>query len=52
MVCLGFPLFDSEGIRGGVDLDTDPVLEVKTPTLFVVGQQASDMDIDDMEDFR
>ncbi len=38
LVCLGFPMFTLDGIRGEPD---DPILELRIPILFVVGQNAS-----------
>ncbi|XP_066278859.1 KAT8 regulatory NSL complex subunit 3-like isoform X2 [Branchiostoma lanceolatum] len=49
VVCLGFPFVGMEGGRGDID---DPVVELKTPTLFVVGQDSPICSVDDMEDFR
>ncbi|KAI8477550.1 KAT8 regulatory NSL complex subunit 3, partial [Branchiostoma belcheri] len=49
VVCLGFPFVGMEGGRGDID---DPLLELKTPTLFVVGQDSPICSVDDMEDFR
>ena len=48
-VCFGFPFFTLEGPRGEPD---DPLLDCRTPCLFVVGQQASQCRIDDIEDTR
>ncbi|XP_006824252.1 uncharacterized protein LOC100372400 [Saccoglossus kowalevskii] len=49
VVCLGFPLMGIEGGRGDVE---DPLLEGKTPTLFVIGQESSVCNQDDIEDLR
>ncbi|XP_035675290.1 KAT8 regulatory NSL complex subunit 3-like [Branchiostoma floridae] len=49
VVCLGFPFVGMEGGRGDID---DPLLELKTPALFVVGQDSPICSVDDMEDFR
>ena len=48
-ICMGFPFFTLEGSRGEPD---DPLLDCRTPCLFVVGQQASQCKIDDIEDTR
>ena len=48
-MALGFPHTGISGSRGDVD---DPILDSKTPTLFVIGQQATTCSIDDMEDLR
>ena len=48
-ICLGFPMFTMEGIRGDAD---DPILDLKHPVLFVVGQNATLCRPDDIEDMR
>ena len=49
VVCLGMPLSGISGYRGDVE---DQLLDLTTPTLFVIGQHSSTTNIDDMEDLR
>lgn len=49
VVCLGFPLTGTNGSRGDIE---DPLLDSRTPSLFVIGQHSNNANIDDMEDLR
>ena len=48
-VCLGFPIHTLDGIRGEPD---DPLLDMRTPTLFIIGENATQTRADDLEDIR
>lgn len=49
IVCLGFPMLSVNGYRGDLD---DPILDITTPVLFVVGQMASNLTLDGIERLR
>ncbi|XP_072027565.1 uncharacterized protein [Amphiura filiformis] len=49
VICLGFPFTGVDGGRGGVE---EPLFESKTPTLFVVGQDSTVGNPDDIENLR
>lgn len=49
LICLGFPLFCVDGKRGEPD---DFILDLKSPTMFVVGQSSSNCTVDGMEQLR
>ncbi|XP_065211118.1 KAT8 regulatory NSL complex subunit 3 [Planococcus citri] len=49
VVCLGFHLFTMEGKVGKAN---DKLLKIRTPILFVVGQNATRTTIDEIEEFR
>lgn len=49
VVCLGLPFLGIDGTRGDVD---DPLLELRTPTLFILGQLAPLSPLADIEDLR
>jgi len=48
-ICLGFPMFTLEGARGDAD---DPILDLRSHVLFVVGEVATQCRTDDVEDMR
>ncbi|XP_064097348.1 mucin-2-like isoform X2 [Macrobrachium nipponense] len=48
-ICLGYPVTGASGKRGEAD---DPLLDCRTPTLFIIGEKASNVTIDDIEDIR
>lgn len=49
IICLGFPLSSINGFRGDLD---DPMLDMHTPILFVVGQMTSTASLDALERLR
>ncbi|OXU26276.1 hypothetical protein TSAR_002472 [Trichomalopsis sarcophagae] len=49
IVCLGFPLNTVDGNRGNPD---DTLLDVRVPVMFIIGQNAIQARIDDVEDLR
>ena len=48
-ICLGFPLYTLDGIRGEPD---DPLLDMRTSTLFLIGENATQTRADDLDDIR
>ncbi|XP_068235306.1 KAT8 regulatory NSL complex subunit 3-like isoform X2 [Palaemon carinicauda] len=48
-ICLGYPVTGASGKRGEAD---DPLLDCRTPTLFIIGEKASNVSVDDIEDIR
>ncbi|XP_045592908.1 KAT8 regulatory NSL complex subunit 3 isoform X1 [Procambarus clarkii] len=48
-ICLGFPMTGASGKRGEAD---DPLLDCRTPTLFIIGEKAANANVDDVEDLR
>ena len=48
-ICMGFPLYTTDGLRGEPD---DPLLDLRAPTMFVVGENATQTRSDDLEDIR
>ncbi|XP_042233577.1 mucin-5AC-like isoform X7 [Homarus americanus] len=48
-ICLGFPMTGASGKRGEAD---DPLLDCRTPTLFIIGEKAANVSVDDVEDLR
>jgi len=51
VIAIGFPLLGLSGPRGSHDLE-DPILNMKRPTIFVVGGRATDCNITEMELLR
>ncbi|XP_040567657.1 uncharacterized protein Rcd1 isoform X2 [Lepeophtheirus salmonis] len=49
IVCLGFPVYTLDGSRGEAD---DPIMDLKTSILFIVGQNSLLCRSDDIEDMR
>ncbi|XP_015771988.1 PREDICTED: KAT8 regulatory NSL complex subunit 3-like [Acropora digitifera] len=49
VVCLGFPVTGLSGVRVGVE---DPLLELKTPTLFIIGSHSNLTSQEDVEEMR
>ena len=49
LLCLGFPLFCVDGKRGEPD---DFILDIKCPTMLVVGQSSSTCTVDGIEQLR
>ncbi|OAD53272.1 KAT8 regulatory NSL complex subunit 3, partial [Eufriesea mexicana] len=49
VICLGFPFFTVEGKRGTPD---DTLMDIRCPVMFVIGQNATLVRPDDLEDLR
>ncbi|XP_061941748.1 KAT8 regulatory NSL complex subunit 3 isoform X2 [Apis cerana] len=49
VICLGFPFFTVEGKRGTSD---DTLMDIRCPIMFVIGQNATLVRSDDLEDLR
>ncbi|KAL2718189.1 KAT8 regulatory NSL complex subunit 3 isoform X1 [Vespula squamosa] len=49
VICLGFPFSTVEGKRGSPD---DTLLDIRCPVMFIIGQNASLVRPDDLEDLR
>lgn len=49
LIFLGFPLFCVDGKRGDPD---DFILDLRAPTMFVIGQSSSNCTIDGIEQMR
>ncbi|CAL7938463.1 unnamed protein product [Xylocopa violacea] len=49
VICLGYPFFTVEGKRGTLD---DTLMDIRCPVMFVIGQNATLVRPDDLEDLR
>ena len=49
LICLGFPLFCVDGKRGEPD---DFILDIRSPTQFIVGKSSSTCSVDGIEQLR
>jgi regulatory NSL complex subunit 3 len=49
LICLGFPLFSVDGKRGEPD---DFILDIRAPTMIVIGQSSSTCTVDGIEQLR